>query len=376
MIPCQRELFDIPPEVAYFNCAYMGPLPKASQAAGKAGIALKSQPWHISPPDFFSELEAVRELFARMVNGSPNDMAMIPSISYGVGVAAANLPVKAGQKIIMLEEQFPSNVYPWMVLAQKSQAELIFVPRPADLDWTRDILAAMDGDTAIAALPPCHWTDGSLIDLAVVGRRCRELGAALVVDGTQSIGAMPFDVQEIKPDFLVSVTYKWLLGPYTQGILYVDPKWHNGTPMEESWMNRKDADNFAGLVDFKDAYEPGARRYDMGEKSNFLLTPVTKASLTQLLDWGVANISETLGAFNAKLAAGAKALGLEPLDAARRVPHLLGIKFPPGAAAKLAAELSKSQIYVSVRGDSMRVAPHVFNNQADMDRLLEKIKKG
>ena len=375
MIPSQRELFDIPKEVAYFNCAYMGPLPKASVAAGQRGLADKSRPWSITTADFFTEVEQIRGLFAGLVNCRADDVALIPSVSYGIGLAAANLPVRGGQKIVVLEEQFPSNIYPWMAAAEKSGAELVTIPRPSDLDWTRDILAALDDDTAVAALPHCHWTDGSLIDLEAVGKRCRELGAALVVDGTQSVGAMPFDVQKIQPDFLIVAAYKWLLGAYSQGFVYAAPKWHQGAALEENWINRKDAENFAGLVDYKDSYEPGARRFDMGEKSNFLCTPATKASLEQITAWGVDNIAQSLGAFNAALSEQARALGLEPVAPQRRGPHLLGIKFPPGAAAKLAASLAEAKIFVSVRGDSMRIAPHLYNTPEDVERLLDQIKK-
>ena len=113
----------------------------------------------------------------------------------------------------------------------------------------------------------------------------------------------------------------------------------------------------------------------MGEKSNFALTPVTRASLEQILDWGVDNISASLGALNKHLASEVQAMGLDPVPEKLRAPHLLGVKFPPGAAARLAAGLAEAKIYVSVRGDSMRIAPHLYNTPGDVERLLDQIKK-
>ena len=200
----QRSLFDISDDIAYLNCSYMSPLPRASREAGQAGVARKSEPWKISAQDFFSESETARSLFAELIGGDRDGVAIVPSASYGVGLAAANLPIASGQTIVLLEDQFPSNVYPWRDLAARSGATIVTVARPADLDWTAALLAHIDERTAIVAVPHCHWTDGSLIDLARVGKRARSVGAALVVDGAQSVGAHPFSVAEIQPDFLVA----------------------------------------------------------------------------------------------------------------------------------------------------------------------------
>ena len=156
-------------------------------------------------------------------------------------------------------------------------------------------MGEIDGGTAVVAVPNCHWTDGSLVDLVRVGERVREVGAALVVDGIQSLGAMPFDVSEVRPDFLVAASYKWLLGPYGVGFMYVDEKHRGGRPIEHNWINRHRSEDFAQLVDYQDAFQPGARRYDVGERSNFVLLPMAAEALRQLLDWGVENVSETIG---------------------------------------------------------------------------------
>src|SRR5579872_6529258 len=135
-IPCQRSLFEIPDEVAYLNCAYMSPLSRSVRAAGEAAVARKSQPWHISASDFFSESEEVRGLFAQLVGADADGVAIIPAASYGLAVAAGNLPVAKGQRILTLADQFPSNVYIWRDLADRTGASLVTIERPADDDWT------------------------------------------------------------------------------------------------------------------------------------------------------------------------------------------------------------------------------------------------
>lgn len=370
MIPCQRHLFDIPEEVAYFNCAYMSPLMKKVVAAGQDAVALKAQPWRISPPDFFSTPERARELFAQLINAQADDIAIIPACSYGTAIAAQNLPVGKGQEMLVLQDQFPSNVYPWRELAADREAEIVTIPRGGNDGWTPRILDAIGGNTAIVALPHCHWTDGSLIDLEAVGRRCREVGAALVVDLTQSIAALPFDVTQIQPDFAVAAGYKWLMGPYTLGFVYVAPQHRDGRPLEHNWIARRDSENFAGLVDYKSEFQPGARRFDMGEGANFTALPMAVTAMQQLLEWGVEEIQETLSAMTGTIAARAAPLGLSASDPTMRAGHFLGLGFPGEVPAGLPERLGQEGVYVSVRGQSMRVTPHLYNNEADVDRLI------
>src|SRR5262245_60369490 len=238
-LPSQRHLFDIPDDVAFLNCAYMSPLPKASVAAGARGLARKMQPWTIAPADFFTASEAVRARFAQLVNAAPDDVAFAPAVSYGMAQAAANIALKKTQRVVTLAEQLPSNFYPCMDLAARAGAKFISVPRPADGDWTAALLAAIDAATGVVAVPHCHWTDGGLIDLEKVGAACRRVGAVFCVDGTQSVGALPFDVKRIDPYYLAVASYKWLLGPYSFGFLYVAPRRQGERPIEHNWIARR-----------------------------------------------------------------------------------------------------------------------------------------
>jgi selenocysteine lyase/cysteine desulfurase len=371
----QRDLFDIPDDIAYLNCSYMSPLPRASREAGQIGIARKSEPWKISAQDFFSESETARGLFAELIGGDPDGVAIVPSASYGVGLAAANLPIASGQTIVLLEDQFPSNVYPWRDLATRRDATIVTVARPPDFDWTTALLAHIDERTAIVAAPHCHWTDGSLIDLARVGERARAVGAALVVDGAQSVGAHPFSVAEIQPDFLVAVTYKWLLGPYSLGFVYVAPRWREGAPLESNWITREQSEDFNGLVNYRDTFQPGARRYDMGERSNFALMPIAIASLRQLLAWRVEEIAATLRELTAHIEDGARSVGLDPVPAERRVGHLIGLRYSAPLPPDLSKQLAAEGIYVSFRGNAIRVSPHLYNTHDEVDRLFQALAR-
>ncbi|MEX0706661.1 MAG: aminotransferase class V-fold PLP-dependent enzyme [Woeseia sp.] len=375
ILPSQRHLFDIPDDICYLNCAYMSPQMHAVRDAGLQAVSAKSRPWQITPHDFFADSETSRELFARLVGGDAGGVAIIPSVSYGMAIAAANVEVRAGQCILVLEEQFPSHVYQWMELAAERGAELVTVRRPADDDWTAALLEHIDASTALAAVPNCHWTDGSLIDLVRIGGALRDVGAALVVDATQSLGAYPLNVADIKPDFLVAATYKWLLGPYSLGFLYAGEKHRSGKPIEHNWIARSGSENFGGLVEYKSSFQPGARRYDMGERSNFALLPMALAAMRQILDWEVSNIAETIGGLSRRIETRASRLGIAATPSERRVPHLLGLRVGSGDSADIAGRLAAANVYVSVRGDRLRVAPHLYNSSNDIDRFFAVLEE-
>lgn len=370
MIPCQRHLFAFPDDVAYFNCAYTAPLMRTAAAAGQRAIEDKNTPWCIASGDFFETGEENRTLFSQLVDGTPDQVAIIPAVSYGIALAAKNIPIEPGQSILVLQDQFPSNVYPWHRLAAEKGAAIITVSRPADQDWTAAVLAAIDDKVAITALPNCHWTNGTVLDLVRIGEKCRALGSALVIDAIQSLGALPFSVRDVQPDFLATGAHKWLLGAYGYGFCYVDAKWLDGRPLEENWLNREASEDFSRLVDYRNGYQPGARRFDVGGGSSFFLAPVVKAALTQILAWGVTDIAATLRTLTGQIATRAADLGFQVAPQKMRAPHMLGLYLPAGLPGDLPARFAAQNVYASVRGDAIRVAPHLYNTPADIDRLF------
>ncbi|MBI4184576.1 MAG: aminotransferase class V-fold PLP-dependent enzyme [Proteobacteria bacterium] len=351
----------------------MSPLMRSVAEAGRRGIDGKVRPWTIAARDFFAESEAARALFAELVGTRADDVAIVPAVSYAMAIAAANIRVRRGQTIVVLPDQFPSNVYPWRELARENGAEIVTAREPGNGDMTDSVLAAIDRRTAIAALPHCRWTDGALVDLAAVGRRAREVGAALVVDATQSLGALPLDVAEVQPDLLVSAGYKWLMGPYSLGFAYIAPRHHGWRPLEHGWIARARSDDFARLVDYRDEFQPGARRFDVGERSNFILVPMMRAALAQVRAWGPANVQVTLAAMTEAIAGRAAALGLSAPPVGRRAGHYLGLGFAGGVPEGLPARLAAEKVYVSVRGSSMRITPHLYNDDEDVERLFRAL---
>jgi len=368
-LPSQRHLFSIPRDVCYLNCAYMSPLMNAVAHAGRVGLEAKQAPWRITAEDFFVSTDRGRAAFAAVLGGSPDDVAIIPAVSYGMAVAAHILPVKRGQRVLLLDEEFPSVIYSWQARARAEGAEAVLVPRPADDDWTSAVLDRIDDRVAVAALPALHWTDGALLDLARIGARLREVGATLALDLTQSLGAMPFDLAAVQPDVVVAAAYKWLLGPYSIGFMHVAPPWQHGVPLEHNWIGRLGSENFGGLVRYRDDYQGGARRYDVGEPSNFALMPAAVAALEQIVAWDLGRISATLGELTRELVYRGAKLGFTAVAEARRAPHYLGLRCEGGLPEGLGERLAAQQVFVSTRGAALRITPHVYNDSADLDRF-------
>jgi selenocysteine lyase/cysteine desulfurase len=367
----QRHLFEIPDDVTYLNCASMSPQPRAVTEAGLDAVRAKASPWNLRASDWFIHAEPLRALFGRVIGADADSVALVPAVSYGLAVAAANLPVRPGQSILVLDREFPSSYFTFHELARRTGARLVTVTREPGETWTDALLAALDERVAIVCTPACHWTDGALVDLERLAPAVRAVGAALAIDASQAAGAHPIDVGVIQPDFLAAVGYKWLMGPYSLGYLYVAPKWQEqGTPIEQSWMARAGAEDFTRLVDYVDDYRDGARRFDMGEFSQFTLLPMSTAALTQVLDWGVERIAGGIGTLTARIAAAATALGCTVPAEDARVRHMIGVRLPRGLPGGLSERLADARVHVSVRGDSIRVAPHLYNDARDVERFV------
>jgi selenocysteine lyase/cysteine desulfurase len=371
----QKQLFDIPSDITFLNCAYMSPLLKKVKQAGIEGINKRAAPWDIKIDDWFGPSEKLRELFARIVNGNKENIALIPSVSYGIAIAANNISLTHEQTILLLDQEYPSNVYSWRELSKRTGATIVTIKREDKQSWTAAIISKITPKTGLVAIPNCHWTDGSIIDLDLVSEQTRKVNAKLVIDASQSLGAYPIAVNKIMPDFLVTVGYKWLHGPYNLGYLYADDKYcKNGNPIELSWLNKKGSEDFTKLVAYTDEFKSGARRFDAGEFPNFTHLPMAIAALTQIIDWGVENIQETLAKLTIEIETRAKDLGLETPQHTNRVGHLIGIKFTESKVALLGKKLAENQVYVSFRGTNMRIAPHLYNDESDIDKLFDLLK--
>ncbi len=376
MLNCQRHLFNLEDSQAYLNGAYMSPQLKSVEEAGLIALQKKSRPYQIGLDDFFGPVARLKATFAKLVNaGAAERIALIPSVSYGISTVARNAPVAAGSRIIMAEEQFPSNYYAWKRLADERGAEVCCIPPPDSSQraaaWNEALLHAIDSRTAVVALGNVHWGDGTRFDLRAVRARANEVGAWLVVDGTQSVGALPFDVAEIQPDALICAGYKWLMGPYSIGLAYYGPAMDGGIPLEENWINRHNSHDFTHLAQYQPAYQPMAGRYNTGEQSNFILVPMMQAALGQILEWGVPEIQEYGKELFRETGEALAGLGcqLDPEDS--RAHHLVGVRLPKGVDMQVFKEaLGSAQVHVSIRGNAIRVSCHVYNQKAELERLL------
>ncbi len=376
---CQRDQFEIPESAHYLNCAYMSPLATRVIEAGIRGIRGKALPTAITQSDFFDGANQVRERFGSLVNSPSADrIAIIPAASYAIATCARNLELASSQNIVLIDEQFPGNVYTWRALGKNTGAQLRTVYSPEGRNrgrgWNERILDTIDSSTAVVTLGSVHWTDGTLFDLKAIGDRAREVGAALIVDGTQSVGALPIDVSALQPDLLVVAGYKWLMGPYSIGCAYFGPRFDDGEPLEETWIARKGSENFAGLVDYEEEYQPGAIRYDVGERSNFALMPMLLEALDMILEWTPEGIQEYVTELTAPLLVQATALGYDVEDAQQRGGHLFGLRLPNHIDIdEVKTRCAERSVSVSQRGNSIRVSPHVYNTAADVDALIEAL---
>lgn len=374
-LPDAASEFQLDPDWCFLNAAYMGPIPTVAVEAAAASLQLKSRrPWEIQPADFFEPVDRLRSEIAEVIGGDVDGVAMTSSVSYGIATAAANLGIGPARRAVVIEDQFPSNVYAWQEVARRDGGEVVMVARDEAGLITPPLLDAIDGRTAIVAVAPCHWTDGLPVDLSAVRAACDEVGAALVLDVCQWVGAVPFDVNELRPDYVAGACYKWLLGPYGVGFLWVAPQHRDGRPLEFSWLPRADSADFARLVDYRDDYRAGARRFDMGESANFAQVAGALAATELVNSWGVDRIAATISPLVDQLAGGADELGLGVPPPHARSPHMIGLTLPDHVTPQRVADhLIDERIHVSVRGRAVRIAPHVYNSAGDIDRLLEAL---
>ncbi len=385
MIDCQKHLFDLPEEVSYLNCAYMSPLTKSVMAAGQKAIKEKMVPYTIKTQDFFTPIEELKAKFARIIHlNDPERIAIIPSVSYGMANVAANVQLSGKDNIVLIEEQFPSNVYVWIQKAQSSGASIKFVKAPQNIldrarAWNQKILDAINENTKLIALAPLHWADGTIFNLESIRKKTRAVGALMVIDGSQSVGALPFDVGILEPDALICAGYKWLMGPYGLGLGYYGTHFDEGKAIEESWINRLNSYRFDKLVHYQEKYKPKAARYSVGEQSNFILIPILSAAIDQLLAWEVETIQSYCRKISKEYLAYLKTIGCVIDAEDYRAGHLFGIRWNDAFdTEKLKNEFDKQKVYVSFRGQAVRVSPHIYNNTKDLEKLVscfERAKK-
>lgn len=382
---CQRALYPQLDDHCWLNSAYMGLLPAPVEQAGHAALAQRAFPVALTAADFFEPADRARTLCARLVNADPERTALVSTASYGLAVVARHLRPCRGQNVVMPGEQFPSNVYPWRAWRDDGVA-MRMVPAPdgpragspgvasRGERWNAALLAAIDRDTALVAVEQAHWTDGTLFDLAALGARSREVGAAFVIDATQTAGAMPLDVAALQPDALVAHAYKAMQASYGLGFAVYGERFASARPVEDSWLTRQGSEHFARLVDYQDAPAAGMRRFDTPTRSNPVLVQMLIAACELLLQWQPERIRAYLLGIERDFVARVRALGWDVADEHERAANLFGLGLPPGLQPEpVRAALAARRLHVSVRGSAVRVSPHMHNDAADLARLADAL---
>lgn len=371
----QRHLFDIADDVAYFNTASLSPMLHGVREAGERALARRAKPWEIGAEDWFEDVERLRERFATLLGVSAEGVALVASTSYGLGVAARNIEAGPGDRVVVLAGEFPSNYYTWQRFAREREAELVEVVREEGESWADAVVRSVDERTRVVAVPNVHWTNGALVDLGAVSKATRQAGALLAVDATQSLGAMPLDMSAVRPDFVVAAGYKWLLGTLGVGYLYVAEGPRDGRPLEENWINRAGSDDFAAVSDYVDAYQPGARRFDVGQHSDLVSVGMALAAVEQILEWGVENIAVALGEITGEIAERVEGLGFQVPAEEARTPHMLGVELPRAVARTARTALAERGVAAAVRGSALRVSPHLHVTREDIERLVRALEE-
>ncbi len=376
----QKHLFDIPEDITYLNIASQSPSFKAMYDAGIEGLKQKSRPYKIRVSDYFEPVIELKKLFAQLIDADDfNRIATIPSASYGIATVANNIVLKEYDEILIIDEQFPSNVYTWQKLAEKYNATIKTISPPKSDNnrvklWNEAILNAINSNTAVIAMGNIHWSNGSLFDLKAVSKKAKQYNALLIVDGSQSIGALPFSIKEIQPDALICAGYKWLFGPYGCAYAYYGTYFDNGNPIEENWSNRLNSENFARLTNYESRYKPLANRYSVGESGNFIYVRIQIEALKQVIEWTPNAIQGYCKNISAEAVKELKTLGCYIEDSEYRTHHLFGIRLPDKLNVEaLKKDLSNKNIFVSFRGSYIRISCHLFNISEDFKPLISCI---
>jgi selenocysteine lyase/cysteine desulfurase len=379
MLASQRALFEIPRHICYLNAASYSPLPLRTQDAGRAAVGRKGTPWTLDAAFANDQHERARVAAARLINADPADMALIPSVSYGVATAAKTLTIDRGTRVIVLQDDHSSPVLEWQTRADAQGFAIKTVRRPDDGDWTSAVLAAIERSGAppvsLASISSVHWSDGGLIDIEKVGAALRQRGASFLVDATHSTGVLTMDVRRLDPDFVIFPTYKWLLGPYGRAFLYIARRHQGGIPLEQTSFGRRDvrAENEVYFADV--SYLPDARRFDMGERDHFISMEMASIGMEMMVDWGASAVEQRLLMLTERIAEELRGIGVSVLERRLRAPHILSLGFKQGMPMGLVEGLATERVYVAARLGRMRISPHVYNDEADADRFVAALAR-
>ena len=355
--------FVLPEGVRYLDTASKGPRLASVLAAGQAALADAIAPWTLSFDAWRAQIEALRALAAATVfAGDSEGVAMVPSAAYGLAIAARQVPLAPGEAVLLLDGQFPSNLLAWQQRCAETGAHLAVARRAPGQDWTAAVLATLEAQprVRVATLPHAYWRDGSLLDLDRIAPRLQALGAMLVLDLSQSLGVLPVRLDAWRPDFVVSVGHKWLLGPMGLAWLWASPHWRaHGVPFEQHWQARDPGADWNFPVEAPPPFRAGARRFDAGGVADPLRLAMASAALQQLQHWQPARIAARLGALGAAFDEELQAQGAGDWTVPGHAPHLGALRPPAAAMQGVLPWLQRAKVICTHRHGALRIAPYL-----------------
>ncbi len=365
-----RDLFPVTQRYAYLNHAATAAPPRPVIEAMAHYLTEHGQVGSEALPNWDDRLEQIRQLAARFIGAHRDEITFTGSVSHGLNIVAAGLDWQPGDNLICAETEFPANVYPWTNL-QRRGVEVRFAPARENRILVDDVAALMDGRTRLVAISFVEFGTGYRNDLDTLAQLCHERGALLGVDGIQGLGALRFSVQQTPVDFVATHAAKWMLGPIGAGFLYI----RRGLltrldPVMTGWRAVVDRDNY---YRYDSPLRPGGERFEAGSLNVAGLLGM-EAALHLLLTAGLEAIEARILALTDYLIAGLQARGCDitsPIAHRRERSGILCFRRPGADPAALAERLKAAGVVVSLRGGVIRVSPHFYNTEGDLDRLLE-----
>jgi selenocysteine lyase/cysteine desulfurase len=317
-----------------------------------------------------------RQLAAHLLHARPEEIALVGPTSLALSFVAAGLTWRKGDNVLVYFEDYPSNVYPWMALAEKGVEVRLLNTREYGRIRPVDVTGQVDEQTRLVALASNHFVAGWRLELDAIGRWLRERNILFCVDGIQTVGAFPTGVEHV--DFLAADAHKWMLGPCGAGIFFVrQAAQEKLRPVVQGWHNVR----CPGFVSQEQiAYLPDARRYEAGSANLAGLAGLT-AAMELLVEIGVENIAAELLRKRALLAPALREKGYAILQGdapLQNASAILSIYKPGDDMAERHRKLMAARVHTSLRGDRqgrqyVRLSPHFYNTDAELHRLLENL---
>jgi cysteine desulfurase/selenocysteine lyase len=356
----------------YLNHASTGPLPVRALRAVSTWAEWRGEPWRISDDMEFDVMDRARELAARLVGATADEIALTTNTSHGINIAARCLPLRAGDVVLLSDREFPANVYPWMALARDGINYERIPCTSTGLPDEQAILDALDRPRVkVLTLSWVSFATGYTCDLPRLGRACRERDIYFVVDAIQGVGARPLDVHACQVDILACGGQKWLLSPWGTGFAYVRRELvRQLEPREVGWLAVRGSRDFNRLVDYDLSWHDDARRFEVGTLPYQDLAAFC-ASVAMLLDVGIPCISTHVSALIEAITSRLHSAGatvVTPNDAARRA-GIVTVRLNDGDRAS--ERLARAGIVCSVREGAIRLSPHLYSTEDDVHRAVD-----